>query len=329
MATITSPFTAAGQIGNLIFSNRNGKTIAYQKPSFCIKKWRKSETTKWARVSAQNFGGAAKSGSAIYKALSIGFAKGVFRPYSHNYIAKKLRENVYRDSPAATHYDLPTAVRALRSLDISPQESQSRHIQFKNIGPTHSPDYTTITGLKAAAYEIDPTGSQDLEIRISRRTLRFPEVKYDAQTWEWKRTNPAQIRQHQEDLKSDWFHVDHLPTEGLRLNLETQKSEPNEASLVFFIIEWRMPRAQSLEPKYQYKHLKKQTITKLATIRLTKEEAKAIAKAPIPHKRLTSSQTGLASLPAPDLKTALKTLLASKDPRGVPLEADQAQASDA
>ncbi len=333
MAQVTSPITLKGQIGNLIFSTRNGKTIAYQKPSFCIKKWRKSKSTKWARVSAQNFGGAAKCGSAIYKALSIGTTKGVFRPYSHNYIAKKLRANVYRSQPAADHYDLATARRALRNLDLSSEESNSNLVQFKNIGPTHSPTQTTITGLKEAAYEIDPQGQQNLECRITRRTLRFPEVKYNKQAWEWRRTNPAQIRQHQEDLKSEWFHIDHIPQEGIKLNLSNQKEEPKEASLVFFIIEWRtslpygpvatgpqshestasrrrMPNSRPLAAETKYKHLKKQSIIKLATIRLTTIEAQGLASQLLRVQNLepasNTPESGLAISPAPSLKAALK-----------------------
>lgn len=320
MAQVTSPISLKGSIGNLIFSTRNGKTIAYQKPSFCLKKWRKSKSTKWARVSAQNFGGAAKCGSAIYKGLSIGATKGIFRPYSHNYIAKKLRANVYRRQPAADHYDLATAQRALKSLDLSTQESNSDLVHFKNIGPTHSPTQTKITGLKAAAYEIDPTGQSSLECRITRRTLRFPEVRYDKQAWKWKRTNPVQIRQHKEDLKSEWFHIDHIPTEGIKLSLSTSSSDPKEASLVFFIIEWRKPKEPAssgsrvfgnMPPeKIKYHQLKAQAIIRLAAIRITKEEAQAIANAPIPTTCLqTVCPNGSHKPAAPDLKTALHSLM--------------------
>ena len=322
-----SPIQLKGQIGNLIFSTRNGKPIAYQKPSFCLTKWRKSKTTKWARISAQNFGGAAKCGSALYSALAIGTTKGIFRPYSHNYIAKKLRANVYRSAPAVEHYDLPAAVRALRNLDLSTPQSQSKLINFKQIGPTHCPSQITIQGLREAAYEIDPSGKAHLECRITRRTLHFPEVKYNKDAWEWNRTSHKSIIDHQEEFKSEWFHINHIPYEGIQLKLSTHASEPKQASFVFFIIEWRSSQqkaqpqgwhnAQALSqweaPKPKYKQLKTQAIIKLAAIRLTIEEAQAIAKAPIPQKRKPKPTDHAQAPAANDLKSALQDIFCNTE----------------
>lgn len=334
MAKITSLFPPQGTLGNTVFRRqKDGTTVAYMLPIFDKEKWRKNEEAIRSHENAQEFGGAAKAGSAIYKALVTKTTRAMFRPYTHNYIAKKLRRNAQRPQHrrAAEQYSFQAAIPALKNLDLSHKDSPSKLLKLTSIGPNHRPNSVKVQGIREAAAQIDPTGKTELEFRITRKTLQFPEITYDAQQWEWSRTQDAPL-QTGNTITSKWIPIDCFPKEGMAISmaaigdqLEGEAQTPatvpspnaNPDELVFLLIEWRQIRGKKRKPKL----LPAQGIVRLAAIRTTLEHAQELAQNGIQTPRRTKRYCKLPPAqpiqrlkhrnPAYYLKVALGGLLAT------------------
>jgi hypothetical protein len=223
MAKVTSLFRTRGSIGDTTFSQRNGNTVAYMRPDTSRDEWRNNKKATLSHLNAQEFGGAAMAASAIYRALSFGRGRKACMPYGHNHIAKLLRKHTERTHGFLDHYTFGAAMHVLRSLDLSKEGSPSKLLSFLNIGPVHCPTHTRIQGIRKAAEAIDPTGSKNLEFRITRRNVRFPEIKYEAKDWKWSRTDPGPDL-HASSHTTLWIPVDCVPKEGLTLPLANPSS---------------------------------------------------------------------------------------------------------
>lgn len=301
MARIDSLFPPQGAIGATVFRRqRDGKTIAYMLSRVDRRTWRHHPRWVRSRETAQEFGGAAKAGSAIYRALKCEETRAMFRPYAHNHIARKLLAHAERPegSRAADRYTFAAAIPALRGLDLSHPGSVGKCIRFTTFGPHHCPDTVRVQGLREAAAQIDPTGAAQLEFRLTRKTIRFPEMGFDAQSFEWREDKAGSVRVG-EALSSAWIPIEAFPKEGLHLRLaageahpsipgggEEQGGQPTAPvdSLVFLFIEWRQIRDRR-KPVY----LHHQGTIRLAAIRTTLDNARDMAQAgiqtPKPRKR--------------------------------------------
>jgi hypothetical protein len=289
MAKITSPFHCSGAIGDTVFTRRNGAQFAYMKPAHDRDKWRNNPKGQLSHLYAQEFGGAAMYACAIYNALKSTNTRGLIKPYAHNHIAGRIRRHIHTAKGFSDHYQFQDAVHALQNLDLSRKESKRgngshrrvreaihslRHptdyLTFLPIGPKHCPTHVRIQGLRDAAQAIDPTNSRQLEFRVTRKNIRFPEISYDAQSWKWNKL-------HQDhNLLADshttlWVPVDCIPQDGIRLSLVTKSihTEPQDPEACFFIIEWR-----ELKPKQKPRKLKDHAVIRLATIRTSVAQAK-------------------------------------------------------
>jgi hypothetical protein len=280
MAKVNSIFDCSGSIGHTTFSRRNGKTVAYMRPDIDRDKWRNNKNAILSHLNAQEFGGAAMAGSAIYKALAFGRSRKACMPYGHNHIARQLRKHTPRTKGFLDHYTFEAAIPALRNLDLSREGSPSKSLTFLNIGPVHCPTHTRIQGIRKAAETIDPTGSRNLEFRVTRKNVRFPEIRYDAKDWKWTRTDPGP-----EILASThstlWIPVDCVPKEGITIPLTKQpqgsNSEPCTLNAelpetVFFIVEWR-----ERKPRQKPRKIKSMAIVRAGAIRTTVEHAQQLA----------------------------------------------------
>jgi hypothetical protein len=272
MAKVTSPFTCSGSIGDATFSRRNGKTVAYLRPHIDRDKWRKNPKAQLSHLNAQEFGGAAMAGSAIYNALAFGRSRKACMPYGHNHIALQLRRHTPRTRGFIDRYTFAAAIPALRGLDLSKEGSPSKCLTFLNTGPVHCPTHTRIQGIRKAAQAIDPTGSRDLEFRVTRRNVRFPEIAYEASDWKWHRT-PGSQNLLASTHTTLWIPVDCVPAEGITIPLAHPSAPaPTEPETVFFIVEWR-----ERKPKQKPKKLRSMAIVRSGAIRTTTEHAKELA----------------------------------------------------
>jgi hypothetical protein len=276
MAIVTSPLTCYGSIGDVTYVRRNGKTIAYMRPDTGRDEWRNNKKAILSHLNAQEFGGAAMAGSAIYNALAFGRTRKACMPYGHNHVARQLRKHTPRTKGFLDHYTFEAAIPALRNLDLSREGSPSKLLTFLNIGPVHCPTHTRIQGIRKASEAIDPTGSRNLEFRITRKNVRFPEIRYNTSEWKWSRTDPGP------DILASthstlWIPVDCVPKEGITIPLTKQPQEGNSEpctliselpETVFFIVEWR-----ERKPKQKPKKIKSTAIVRAGAIRTTTEHA--------------------------------------------------------
>jgi hypothetical protein len=186
----------------------------------------------------------------MYTPLTAG-CKQLFRSYSHNDIATKLRAHAERTERAVTHYSFRAAHAALANLDLSPTESPSACLNITCIGNHHNPEAIRLTGLPEAARfvaNIDEglLGYAHLQMRLWIRQVPFHEFTFDKTDKVWRRTFPEAQGQGQV-TKSGWIPTDILPEEGLTLTLkkhpETLTGQHVPPMLTFVLIEWREVRA--------------------------------------------------------------------------------------
>lgn len=269
MAKVISPFQCSGSIGHVVFRVRNGQQTAHLKGFFDRKKWRNNRRAALSHLNAQEFGGAAKCACAIYNAIRGSGGEDTFRPYAHNHIARLLRRHAVRRGGPVDSYNFRDAIPALRGLDLSREGSPSKQVSFHPIGPVHRPTHVRVQGLREAAHAIDPTGRKQLEFRVVRRAIHFPEMHYHAQDWEWRRTNHDPLPA-ENSYTTPWITVDSVPGEGIRLHTASAATlaGPERPILVFLQIEWR-----ELRPQRKPKELKGYTIVRLGAILATAEEA--------------------------------------------------------
>lgn len=272
MATVTSLTQLRGALGDAIFRSQNGKTIAYLASSPDRDSWRKNAQGVRSHENAQEFGGAAMAGSAIYKAICNKETRDIFRPYAHNYIAKRLRRHAPRAAGkrAAHQYTFQGAIPALHRLDLTREGSASHQIRLTPIGPVHRPEALRIQGLRQAADAIGVPENVRLEFRLTRKTLCFPETHYNPADWEWKRTDHQSILIEQ--LATQWIPIECIQKEGITLSLSPQQSSPDGNELTFLVVEWR-----KIKSGQRPKPIPGHGMIRLAAIRTTLENAQEMA----------------------------------------------------
>jgi hypothetical protein len=269
MAKVTSPFTCSGSIGHTVFSLRNGTTVAYLKPALDREKWRNNPKAQLSHLYAQQFGGAATYACAIYRTLKGTRTRGLVKPYAHNHIASRIRRHVHTAKGFPSRLDFHDAVHALQGLDLSRKDAPKTQITFLPVGPRHCPTHVRVQGIRDAARTIDPTASRNLEFRVTRKNIRFPEINYNPLTWGW--THAPHSRNHLADSHPTlWIPVDCVPGEGIRLPLHTNAAhtEPDNPEACFFILEWR-----ELKPRQKPKKLKDHAVIRVAAIRASAQQA--------------------------------------------------------
>lgn len=290
MAKVTSPLTCSGSIGHMVFSHRNGTQVAYLKGFQNRDKWRNNRKALLSHLNAQEFGGAAMYGSAIYKTLSLGKTRQLIRPYAHNHIAKCVRRSAPRIHGFIDHYHFQNTVHAIQNLDLSKKGAPSKHISFLPIGPNHCPTHVRVQGLREAAQAINPTGAKLLEFRVTRKNILFPEIRYHAQDWAWRSTHPHTSLLT--DIHSTlWIPTEYIPKEGIRLPLSTTglDTSPQHPEASFFMVEWR-----EIRPHRKPKELKHMAIVRVGAIRAQAEHAQILTlqqHRPRPGKRYRKPST--------------------------------------
>jgi hypothetical protein len=217
MAKVTSLFKVKGAIGDTVFRDHNGKTIASMKGPYDKERWRKNENGARSHENAQEFGGAAKAGSAVYRALRNSDTEDIFLPYAHNHIAKRLRTHAPRVLRAAHEYTFKAAIPALHGLDLSQVGSAGRNIRLTPIGPCHRPEAVQVKGLRQAAQAIGNLDTLRLEFRITRKAISFPEIHFNHDTWEWNYKNSESLEIHSHT--TPWIPIEHVQKDGLTLAL--------------------------------------------------------------------------------------------------------------
>ncbi|HEX2899717.1 MAG TPA: hypothetical protein VHS96_08365 [Bacteroidia bacterium] len=287
MAKSNSIFQVQGALGDVVFSQRNGQTIISQRATFEREQWRKNPKARRSHENAQDFGGAAKCASAIYTAIADKRTRDGFRPYAHNHIAKRLRRFAERKpgKRAADRFTFKAALPALANLDLGREGNPSKYIGFRHIGPVHRPVATRILGLRQAADAIDPGRNMALQCRITRKTITFPEVEYDPETWEWNRLQHGTLNLG-DDQRTDWIPVDFIPAEGLTIRLQgalDNGAQPigEVPEMAFVFIEWRAVSPDRPIGTQRKRHsrpgkpklLTGRTVIRLAAIRCTMEQA--------------------------------------------------------
>lgn len=295
----------SGTIGNITYVRRGGKTYARERI------WaHNTKANPRQRENRQSFGGASKAACQIYTTLSAG-CKPLFRPYSHNYIAAKLRAHAERTERAVTRYSFRAAHAALAGLDLSHEGSPSDCLKITRLGSHHSPDAIRLEGLREAAQAVRQAGdgihgNAHLQMRIHVRQVPFNEINYVKEDRNWQKTDPgaqAQLR----ITRSGWIPTEILPEEGLTLALP-KPAEPLPGAacspmLSFVVIEWREVRAvgDKVIPKPG------QAIVRLAAMQYSPEMALEIARhqANIPKKPIQPSAHDLLETAKADPKAFL------------------------
>jgi hypothetical protein len=320
MAKAFPPYPISGSIGNYTFFRYGDQTIVREKIWIPRPKEYAKQNPRH-RENRQTFGGASKTAAHIYKGLRTK-QRGQMLPYSHNFIATKLKRHAERTQRAVDQFTFRAAHSALQGLDLSRKESPSKLLSITPIGPHHHPHEIHIQGLQEAAKAILSSqtgtpihGNAHIELRIQLRFVEFNQMTFDEADQEWRPKKQFHDTVNHSTSWTQWIPTEILPQEGLLVPIanHTRGSNPDSNAdskpplLIFLKIEWREVR----EVDQITKPILGMGITRLVAMQYDEATAEEIAKIQQTKKPIVPEPDFLAEArkdPKEYLKQALKVL---------------------
>jgi hypothetical protein len=318
MAKAFPPYPISGSIGNYTFFRYGDQTIVREKIWIPRPKEYAKQNPRH-RENRQTFGGASKTAAHIYKGLRTK-QRGQMLPYSHNFIATKLKRHAERTQRAVDQFTFRAAHSALQGLDLSRKESHSKLLSITPIGPHHCPTEIHIQGLQEVAKAMmSPQsktpihGNAHLELRIQLRFVEFNQMTFDEADQEWRPKKQFHETVNHSTSWTQWIPTEILPQEGLIVPITSRGSNADSNAnskpplLVFLKIEWREVR----EVDQIAKPIPGMGITRLVAMQYDEATAQEIAKIQQTQKQIAPEPDCLAEArknPKEYLKLALTAL---------------------